>query len=293
MDALNPERGPTANEQRWKINADGTYVKICPFRETRIFFVSKKHTFPSLFAKYPQRNKFYFVCWNSLLFRVKVRKEDMDEQQQHRKACALAESAAQNKRSFDEIAGPYWMLQLRPEFLSLHSNMAQAQDVLEKLQNSFSWLNFMANRNMGTKGMVSFSVEDGDRKRRVGCFCVLKTPRKLKDVLDKVGDACTAEKMQSGIRFSPSSTHPEYMRLASLGALVVEQEGVFSENLVPLLGAPVHPLPEEQQNVNAAAANKKYCRRNGQRSVACQVCTEHVFLILSKILPSWLGVVEL
>jgi hypothetical protein len=110
--------------------------------------------------------------------------------------------------------------------------------------------------------------------------------------LDKIGDTCSAEKMQTGIKFSPMNTHPEYMRLASMGLLVVEQHGVISQGLVPIpsaasvVAATTTTTPTQQPKkelvvdeaaateavaATSAAQQKKYCRRNGQRSVACQV----------------------
>jgi hypothetical protein len=71
------------------------------------------------------------------------------------------------------------------------------------------------------------------------------------------------------------------MRLAAIGALTVEQDGVISENLMQVeeAGAAAAAAAEEvqqaQQTDGGAAAGegakKKYCRRNGQRSVGCQV----------------------
>lgn len=207
-----------------------------------------------------------------------------------RKISALAESATQSK----DVAGPFWMIKIKDEFLS-------SPELLHKMKD-FSWLNFLTNKSMGTKGVVSFFVCGGEEggsstcsssaAAAAGCFCVFKTPRKLHDVMEKVGDTCIAEKMQSGIKFSPSSTHPEYVRLASIGALVVEQEGVISAHLVPdattcstdtasstveeaasLLSSSVPAASGSSGTNNAISITsaKKYCRRNGQRSVGCQV----------------------
>lgn len=194
---------------------------------------------------------------------------DLDPLVLQRKAAALAESASQSKRGYEDIAGNFWLLQLRPEFHPLLD---------ENAKNTFSWLNLLVKKKMGTNGIVSFCVTEGTT-RKMGCFCVLKTPRKLHELLDKVGDICTVDKMQSGVKFSPLRTHPEYMRLAAIGALTVEQEGVISEHLMRVEeageAAAAEEVRETQQADGGVAAGecvkKMYCRRNGQRSVGCQV----------------------
>lgn len=72
-----------------------------------------------------------------------------------------------------------------------------------------SWLAFLAQKNMGTKGIVSFYQPPP--MMRSGCFCTLKTSRTMEMMLENIGSTCTVEKLSS--RFS--SQHPLYLELGA------------------------------------------------------------------------------
>lgn len=170
----------------------------------------------------------------------------------------MAEAAAEAADAPSGRMGYYWLLQLK------EGGVASARRM--------SWLDLLCQKNMGTKGLVSFYDEATNAS---GCFCVLKTARTLQSMNEKLGHFCHAQKLVASF----ASEHPLYLEYGRRGLLCMEQKGI--PDLVASMQIADRPPPivMEGSHHDEAAEGAAACHGSGgsssskklRRSFACQV----------------------
>lgn len=119
-----------------------------------------------------------------------------------------SEEQLQNPSS--DAMGYYWLLQLKKDACCM---------LPQSCAKKMSWLDLLCQKNMGTKGLVSFY---DDSVKTSGCFCVLKTARTQEGMAAKLGHFCTAEKLNSSFPYE----HALYLSYGRRGLLCMEQKGI-------------------------------------------------------------------
>ena len=160
-----------------------------------------------------------------------------------------------------ECLGYFWLLQLRADGVLPQSTTSK-----------MSWLDFLCQKNMGTKGLVSFY----DRATgSSGCFCVLKTARSLEGVDQKLGYFCTAQKLPSAF----ASEHPLYLEYGRRGLLCMEQKGIpdvlvdmrVADRPPPILLEGCHSASDDDDDDECGRRGGVQRKEKNSRSFACQV----------------------
>lgn len=127
---------------------------------------------------------------------------------------------------------------------------------------------------MGTSSAASYTVPAAPPHgvAEAGCFCVLRTPRNMQDVLARIGDVCTAERLGSTF----ANSHPRYKELNRYGLIVVEQRGSCGTEQHQQQSSPLDSSKKSSSltagNVQVVLDTRGWTRRNGTKSFGCQVC---------------------
>ena len=156
-----------------------------------------------------------------------------------------------------ECLGYFWLLQLKADGVLPQSTTSK-----------MSWLDLLCQKNMGTKGLVSFYDKATGSS---GCFCVLKTARSLEGVDEKLGYFCTAQKLPSGF----ASEHLLYLEFGRRGLLCMEQKGIpdvlvdmrVADRPPPILLEGCHSTSDDDECGRRGVQKKE----TNSRSFACQV----------------------
>ena len=157
--------------------------------------------------------------------------------------------------------GNYWLLQ---------------NDSSCAMQISSSWYDILGQQNIGTRGVVSFSDPVAKCK---GCFCILKAPRTLEVMKEKLGLFCVPTKLNA--RFSMQNKL--YLEYARRNLLCMEQKGIcdvlgemkVADRPPPIQMEGEHCDHDAEDHTYAAAAaavqNQQKTKKRATRSFACQV----------------------